>query len=386
MADSSDRDLGMLVRSIYDAVDDERGFHPLATQLVRAFGSHRLHLLLLDEHKIPLVQGWDAIDLTRNSEEDVQEYLERWNAVDPRFHVGLVRMGEVHSDVDVIEPIAFERSMFRNEFLRGIGQRYSMFTTTPVMGGNLLGFAFMRPEHRGHYRAEERELATELAPHLGRAMRVRALLDAARERSATFEATLDRLPLAVALVDAEGNLRFVNAEARALLDVADGVRVDERQLSATRPCDAALLHSAIEEVACYVERGARANAAPSRSVRVMRSDASFGMVSLFPIASASALRKKAPRARVLCIFYDPSQSPLLDPHQLRAVFNLTPVECELANALVQGRTLADFAARRGTGVETVRTQVKRLLSKTDSRTQADFVRQASLMLALRMTE
>lgn len=385
MTESTSRDPSALVHAIYEAAETSEPLVGLASRMVCAFDSNRLHFMLLDGAKTPMVQGWDAIDLMRNAEEDIREYMEQWNPIDPRFHLSLQRRGEVHSDVEVLAPDVFERSAFNNEFLRGIGQRYSMFTTTEVTGGHLLGFAFMRPKKSGHYRTAERELATELVPHLGRALRMRALLDEAHQRSSALEATLDRLPVQVALVNADAKIVFANSGARALLAAADGVTSRDGRLDAVRPTDSSLLRSAIEEVATYVRRGVAGGAGPSRSVRVMRSDASFGVLSLFPVGTKSPLRARVPRARVLCVLYDSAERPVLDPEQLRMVFDLTPAETELANALVQGKSLAEFAAQRGTKPETVRTQMKRLLGKTETRSQADFVRHVSLMLALRMS-
>jgi len=53
---------------------------------------------------------------------------------------------------------------------------------------------------------------------------------------------------------------------------------------------------------------------------------------------------------------------------------LTPTEAELAAALAEGRTLAEFAEARGCSEQTGRTHLKRILEKTGTSRQADLVR------------
>lgn len=57
-----------------------------------------------------------------------------------------------------------------------------------------------------------------------------------------------------------------------------------------------------------------------------------------------------------------------------AAFGLTQSEQGILRAIVQGQSLADYAAQRGRSVETVRTQAKALLAKTGVTSQLELVR------------
>jgi DNA-binding CsgD family transcriptional regulator len=59
------------------------------------------------------------------------------------------------------------------------------------------------------------------------------------------------------------------------------------------------------------------------------------------------------------------------PERLRRLYGLTEAETEVAIDLATGRALAEIAAARGTSIDTVRSQVKAALAKTNSRRQAD---------------
>jgi len=62
-----------------------------------------------------------------------------------------------------------------------------------------------------------------------------------------------------------------------------------------------------------------------------------------------------------------------DASLIQGLFDLTPAEARVAAALIEGRTIAEMAARNGVGLETVRTQVKSILAKTGVSRQAEFV-------------
>lgn len=365
-----------VLHGLYEAVDSPEGFHGVAHLIAEQFDSERIHLMLLDQAQAPLLQGWhDGNDLATCAL-SAADYSENWQHKDPRFKAALSGLGRVHSDVDVIEARAFERSHFYNDFMRPIGQRYTMFTTTPLHGGQALALACMRPRELGHFQVDEVERLTGLVPHLGRAMRLRALLDEANAKASALESAFEQLPVLVVVVDTFGRSTFVNSGARAVLDEGDGLCWKGGVLSATLPADAANISAAIARLAAFADddcRG-RAGAGAPETVCVRRSDGSLGTVTLFPLLPSSPLRGDESSSRVLCVLYDPSRRPLVDGLQLRGLFGLTPTESELVNALVEGKSLAEFAAQRGSGLEAARTHMKRVLQKTNTRSQADLVR------------
>ena len=59
---------------------------------------------------------------------------------------------------------------------------------------------------------------------------------------------------------------------------------------------------------------------------------------------------------------------------LRAAFDLTPAEAEVMRALAEGHALTQIAEARGRSVETIRAQLKAIMSKTETRSQTELVR------------
>jgi DNA-binding CsgD family transcriptional regulator len=76
---------------------------------------------------------------------------------------------------------------------------------------------------------------------------------------------------------------------------------------------------------------------------------------------------------------DPEAVTLSRSAVLRRFYGLTPAEARIADLLASGKEVGEAAARLGMTLETGRFHVKRVLSKTGTRRQAELVR---LMLSL----
>ena len=65
---------------------------------------------------------------------------------------------------------------------------------------------------------------------------------------------------------------------------------------------------------------------------------------------------------------------------LRAAFGLSPAEVDITRAISRGQSLTEIAEQRGRSAETVRTQLRTILTKTETHGQSDLVRVALTLL------
>ncbi|MCC6586047.1 MAG: helix-turn-helix transcriptional regulator [Bryobacterales bacterium] len=95
----------------------------------------------------------------------------------------------------------------------------------------------------------------------------------------------------------------------------------------------------------------------------------------FPCALiASPLRPdSAPPAILLRVAAAPRMLSL-DAELLTALFDLTPAEMSIAECIAMGETIQEAAHRRGVSLNTAKTHLKRLFSKTGTRRQAELLR------------
>lgn len=81
-----------------------------------------------------------------------------------------------------------------------------------------------------------------------------------------------------------------------------------------------------------------------------------------------------PQADTLLIVSSTDGVPRIEQSVLCELYDFTRAEASVAAALLEGLSLAEIAERRGVTRETIRFQLKQVLAKTGSRSQADFIR------------
>jgi len=103
-------------------------------------------------------------------------------------------------------------------------------------------------------------------------------------------------------------------------------------------------------------------------------------VLVVPLVSGSTLEPSSDPG-ILVFLNDPEDRPVPAVESVRVLFDLTPAEARMAVALTAEKTIEEAADEFGISVNTARTQVKSILSKTGVRRQTELVRLLSASLA-----
>ncbi|MBP7000434.1 helix-turn-helix transcriptional regulator [Amaricoccus sp.] len=197
------------------------------------------------------------------------------------------------------------------------------------------------------------------APHLKRALAISRLLEARAVERATYQETLDGLAVAVLLVGPDLRLLHANRAGEAMLRSADPLALRRGRVSAPRGLAEAL---AVAAGAAPAGIGRRGLGVPAR-----RADGEALVLHVLPLGEASRLAGAA-----AAIFVAPAATPPPPPlAAVAALFDLTPAEARVLEAVGAGRTPEEAAAAFGIAASTVRTHLLRLFDKTGTRRQAD---------------
>jgi DNA-binding CsgD family transcriptional regulator len=184
------------------------------------------------------------------------------------------------------------------------------------------------------------------------------------------ERLLDRLPQAVVLVDPRGTVARLNERAAAIVAQGDGLMIHHGVLRCARPADTAALHRLIGEVAQRDEYGdgtMRCGLPIHRAV---------GRRPLTALVTALCCRNALQNGEtvIVVLVNDPEHAPALDVQMLRDWYDLTPAEARVAMLLASGLRVEEIVERLGTGANTVRTHLKSIFAKTDTRRQGELIR------------
>ncbi len=351
---------------IYDSAADASRWLAFLGAFARAIGTPRCALLIhaadADEGTFDVVRwhGWP--------DEDIRLYLDRYAAIDS-LRTGSFQVPEdtVKTDDEIWPREETKSSATFREF-------YAPRDCIHTIGGMILvtrtGQSVItchRGAAAGPFGEKEKSLLRVLIPHLKRAALLHGELGSLRRQLATFTGHLDRYPYAFLLADAERRVLYSNAAAREIVAARDGLTIENGRLVAASPQTEAAFAKAVAETA--------AGRHPSfRRLEITRPSGrkSYRLI-LMPIDDSRTvpLGIAVPAVSILIIDADSFSTP--DPEVLRELFSFTPAEARVSAKLVLGQNAEEIAAESKVSVETVRTHIKRVYSKTATNRQSELV-------------
>jgi len=303
------------------------------------------------------------------------DYARRYRLLDERRRRMLDRTGEVLTNARLgVADAEFARS----EFHRGFAERAGAFY--------VLGFGFVhegaphalclhRPRPAGEFDDAEVAAMERLRPHVIRAAQLARELRRTREALGDAEKALDRLPSAFVLLDTSGRPRLVSRAARRILDRRDGLSLAPDGLRAATPTLTARLWDLIARAGAPVPRQA---SRPGGFLRLRRPSGAPPLAVLAAPVSGPRQGPASSRASVIVFLRDPSCEPQPAAARLEQLYGLTPAEARLAERLAGGEPLAAAAAALDVTRETVRSQLRAVFAKTDTRRQGELLRKLAL--------
>ncbi len=180
---------------------------------------------------------------------------------------------------------------------------------------------------------------------------------------------LDALRHAIVLLDQDGRVLHTNAAGDALLAKGDGLGVMRGTLQAATPSFTTRLQAALAGAA-----GGNGTPVRAAALRLPRpGDRRPLTVLVMPFRTEAHWSLARQPAVLLCVT-DPDAGSVPSGRRLAEMFGLTGAEAALAADLLAGGELREIAERRGRSITTIRTQLARLMAKTDVNRQSELLR------------
>jgi DNA-binding CsgD family transcriptional regulator len=352
--------LWQLIDNVYEAALDEKHWQNLAQQIARTFQSSSTSLLTQVGSESKLLSVTENVAKAMGDYQDYYWQKDVWVERAPP----LVGISQVGTSRDMISDSEFEETEFYRDWCRHLGVFYVMGGVFPTGPKQLGVLGIHRPREAGIYEDNDTALVSRFLPHLQRALRIRdQLAQAALQRRVSVD-TLDRCDTAALLVAADGLIVYANCHAEALL--AEGSALCQRngRLTGVRETENIRLSALIREAA---------GMAGSRSVDGIMALRRVNQQSLSALVSPFRLNWAGhPAAGAIVFVRDPNRS-MSAIATLRALFRFTPTEARIAQALANGKTIAEIASAHRATLQTVRKQLKIIFAKTGTNRQAQCV-------------
>lgn len=289
---------------------------------------------------------------------------------------------QVYHDDQLLPRSEAAKSRFVTEWL---GQQGTYEAATGVVllreGARQLTIEIRYAAEQADLRERAAQVLGEAAQHFGRAFEI-----SARSRFSAGRGYLDHvvedLPFSVFFVDAELRIHYSNFAAEALrrlstgpFSSADGVlRAHDAEADTT--------------LRQMVQRTMTSKRTPTSVLQLNRPDHDERYFAIARLAMRDGQHNQLhdaildPGPLVMLVVHGSLETASLPMDLLWRAFSLTESEARLAEALLTGATLADFAKEREVSKQTLRNQLVGVMRKTGTRRQSELV---SLLTRLALT-
>jgi DNA-binding CsgD family transcriptional regulator len=285
-------------------------------------------------------------------------YLRRGQIVPKLF---ALRIPGFIRDVDFFTPEELDREPIYREVWRPQGVGWGMATAIPIPTGENVTFILSRRTERGPFERAAADRLDELRPHLARSVLISSRLQLERARVAGD--ALAALGVPALVFNETGKVLAANALIEALTGFVYWRAFD--RVSLTDKGADHLLRDAVATIDS--ETSPKVRSFPARDTKA---DATM-------VAHVIPIRLSARDIFLRCfavLALTPITRPQAPPVELvQSLFDLTPAEARVARSLASGKTAEVIATEGAVSLNTVRTHVRHILTKTGCERQAEVV-------------
>lgn len=309
-------------------------------------------------------RGSTSAIISRGALSDLRVYEdEGWRKKDERAHYfNRAPVGVVVLDHEIVpEHVRASSAVYRDYY----GPRDLPWAASWkfILAGDAWRFACIRSARQGPVSPGEAAMLEKLRPAADRTINVAQQFREARAKGIGEGAALTGQ--ASILINHHGCVSYVSPAAEALMDASFGM-TGRRLRAADAQCNASLRQLG------KAARDDEPASAPPSIVIPRGSDRRPLLVQVVPVRGLGL--DMLPGTRLALLVTDLGRDSIADPDDLRALFQLSSSEAEVATLIARGFTVREIANRRGVADETVRVQIKSLFRKMEVKRQSDVVR------------
>ena len=369
------------IELIYDSVTDDQGWAALIETLVSDLDCRSGHVSLEALDQSCLKQRYSS----GIAEEDNQLIVDYYHQHDV-WTKALVKqsIGRFYLSEQLVPQSSLRKTEFFNDFCKPTDLGY---ITGAIIGwdgdvGLRIGF---QHTHRQGSLADKLDHLNMLVPHLCRAAKLRQNLIQHHCLLANTSALLSKMPVAIALVNAQGQILLMNAHLEQLVRGSAFVKIKNNTF-VLRDGNQGQFEAGILQAVRAAEGRASGQFSSLITVRDANGAACLE-VGIEPFSSFDQqLGMQYRKAVAMIIFNDVTTTERVNVSLLVQMFGLTRREIYLANELLQGKSLEQIAGESNRTLNTLRSQLRSLFIKTETNSQAQLIARLMSSIATKISQ
>lgn len=373
-----------IINNIYEAALDPKSWHTVLSAIKQTTDAKHAVISFYDAHN----RNRNSINTAGGTTEQERSYLDEYIDVDEQW-LRKAFSAQAYKKTFRFEDFLIATGLTRTEILGEhetffIGAEINKHVFSPLlMTPNVLStFSLHRDISGPDFGKEEIAFVESLAPHLSRAIRIHDQLSIARHENDRLLKALKSIGVGVLLLDSELRVIFSNPEAARILTSHRALTIGRGGRLKTARSE---LQNRLEQILLKLSHGSMGDVGHTTDTTIaLHHERHLHPLKLTAISLADMRRLPHLVSKQICVavfLTDPERSWVVPKDYLQQAYALTPTEMVVAQSLLNGASIAQIAAQRGTSEETTRWQVKRLFDKTSTNSQAELVR---LLAALSM--
>lgn len=310
-----------------------------------------------------LLYTWGA------SVEGTAAYTDRYFALDPFVQLPEGQLVTLH---EFVGRERLEASEFYRDYLVPLDAIYNLGVDLREPGRYAVRFRVNRAARTGEFSVSARRLCGLLVPHLRVAIRTHLELDLVRTERGIYADAMTDLTLGAIFLDENARVVHGNALARQILAEQDGISLADGTLVFRSPEDASRYEAAFARA---LESGRTGRPGLVEAIRVRRPSGKGHIGMIIRPGWPRMPEPDSPVSGAVAVFLSvASESRETSTESVRRLFGLTEKEAQLALSLANGRTIQEAADELGMSINTARTHLRSIFTKTGIYRQTELVR------------
>jgi DNA-binding CsgD family transcriptional regulator len=301
-------------------------------------------------------------------------YFEKYVKLNPiLMSTMLLRVGEVRSSSDMLPHEEFLTTRFYNEWAKPAG--YGDITVG-IIEKSATVITMVATSHQDHLSPAgpaARQRMELLVPHVRRAVAIGNVIEMHKIDAEVLGDAVDALNAGVFLIRPDSRVIRANACGKEMLARGDMLRLDGETL--TIPGDSAACHALRKAVVEAAEGSVIVNPRGLAIPLVTRNGDRY-VAHILPLTSGARRRVALScRAGAAVFVHKAAVDGVLPLEAVARQFELSAAELRVLVALIEvGGSVPDIAPVLGISEPTVKTHLRRLFEKTDTKRQAELIK------------
>jgi DNA-binding CsgD family transcriptional regulator len=360
-----------LVENIYSTVVDPDAWHAFLDALVSGTNSRSARLLVMNSQANRVISS-----IKLNIDDNYhRQYVEHYVNTCPwrpellqknsgRLYSTYLHFNRRQSD--------FLRTEFYNDWARPQDIHHGVCGTIYSDSSRTVQLLVQRTRDQGYYTEEETVFLNDFIPHLQHSFLLAGQVADSRARAEAIAIAAGDETLPFLLLDFGLRPIYCNPSAEALISTETSLILANGQLKVADESQNQCLQQLLRK--CLDAADSRAFHSAGGTLEVPRPNSASLQLLVRPVHPDIPVLAGAPAGYVAVYIYEPEARVAIDCERLTRLYSLSKAEIRVAKAMLVNPNPGDVAKRCSISLHTVRSHLKAIFAKTETRSQADLMK------------